>query len=718
LDIEKSTKEVIKLPIWLALHLAKLGDAAKDLGIQPDLAELIGREAKTHYMQQLASMEQFEHSFKEAIKKTLGPNGRLVVFVDDLDRCLPEKVVEILEAIKLFLNVPQTVFVLGMDRDIVCRGIESHYGVFLPEDSNQREELPIDGNAYLQKLIQLPFNLPPLNADGREKFIASLEDQMSREAKLDETTLQVFARGLLPNPRQVKRALNVYNLLRKIAEEQEKQDLIPKNSIAWPLLAKTVLIQSQWPELYGLWRQYPTLVQTLEEKYEQQPLTEREIITGQIAELEEDIPDQVKSAEARKQTASSRPAEGGLLAPFLTQRRKYARLMALISFTPESEDDRERSSFRGLSRVQLQVYLGLAGTAEQETAQPEEASLPSDLIAELQSGDPAIIDDVLARIGEQEEDTEGPLHKGIKRTLLQTAQNPELAPPTRAANADALDELGYLPDDLHTFVPIPADQTPQFHIGRYQVTNVQYRRFLKADDFAQKDYWIDFPKFSEPDKQTGDIKQLGDWGEEGWWWLQNNWNDEKKVLPRYWNDTRFGISRKGVPLVGITWYEANAYCKWLLAHWDDLAEGEENPGWKPELIRLPTEREWALAAGGEDPSDRYPWDKKGQVTEKEAEILRRANVKESGIGRTTPVAMYPLGVSPHGVWDMGGNVREWCGNYYDSDHAFLGLRGGAFDLDLGYARAASRHVGYPRYHYYDLGVRVVLAAPFSPSSDL
>jgi predicted KAP-like P-loop ATPase len=332
LDIEKSTKEVIKLPIWLALHLAKLGDAAKDLGIQPDLAELIGREAQTHYMQQLASMEQFEHSFKEAIKKTLGLDGRLVVFVDDLDRCLPEKVVEILEAIKLFLNVPQTVFVLGMDRDIVCRGIESHYGLFLPEDSSQREELPIDGNAYLQKLIQLPFNLPPLNADGREKFIASLEEQMARESKLDEITLQVFARGLLPNPRQVKRALNVYNLLRKVAEEQEKQDLIPKNSIAWPLLAKTVLIQSQWPELYVLWRQYPTLVQTLEEKYEQQPLTESEIITGQIAELEEDIPDQVKSAEARKQTTSSHPTEGGLLKPFLNQRRKYARLMELISF--------------------------------------------------------------------------------------------------------------------------------------------------------------------------------------------------------------------------------------------------------------------------------------------------------------------------------------------------------------------------------------------------
>ena len=62
-------------------------------------------------------MEQFEKTFAEAITKILGEDGRLVVFVDDLDRCLPEKAIEILEAIKLFLHVPQTIFVLGMDRE-------------------------------------------------------------------------------------------------------------------------------------------------------------------------------------------------------------------------------------------------------------------------------------------------------------------------------------------------------------------------------------------------------------------------------------------------------------------------------------------------------------------------------------------------------------------------------------------------------------------------
>jgi formylglycine-generating enzyme required for sulfatase activity len=291
---------------------------------------------------------------------------------------------------------------------------------------------------------------------------------------------------------------------------------------------------------------------------------------------------------------------------------------------------------------------------------------------------------------------------------------------TLASAADSLDKFGYLPENLHTFVPIPDAQSPKFHIGRYPVTNAQYQRFLEADDFAQKEYWVDFPKFSAPDEDTGEIKPMGNWGEDGWEWLQDTLQDEdaspdgKVVLPCYWNEPRFGIVRKGNPVVGVIWYEANAYCKWLLVHWDELPEAEQNIGLKPTLIRLPTEQEWALAAGGEEPSGRYPWDEKGQATEEKKEILRRANVDESGIGCTTPVAMYPLGVSPHGVWDMGGNIWEWQANYYSDDHRRLALRGSAFynsNHDL--AHAASRVRDLP-YRNRANGFRVVLAAHFSP----
>jgi hypothetical protein len=87
-------------------------------------------------------------------------------------------------------------------------------------------------------------------------------------------TRQVFARGLYPNPRQVKRALNIFRLLQEIARKREALE------ISWPLLAKTVVIQTQYPELYQLWRSYPTLVQTLEEEYTSRPTTEEELLRG------------------------------------------------------------------------------------------------------------------------------------------------------------------------------------------------------------------------------------------------------------------------------------------------------------------------------------------------------------------------------------------------------------------------------------------------------
>jgi formylglycine-generating enzyme required for sulfatase activity len=712
LDLAKTGKELVKLPMWLALHLAKLGDAAGDLGIKPDLADLIGREAQTHYMRQLESMEQFENSFEEALGKALGSDGRLVVFVDDLDRCLPEKAVEILEAIKLFLNVPQTIFVLGMDREIVRRGIESHYGIFLrPAEGEQRGELPINGDVYLQKLIQLPFNLPPLDISGREQFIKELEKQMAEGASLDDLTCQVFARGLLPNPRQVKRALNVFNLLRAIAVEQEAQKLIDPESIAWPLLAKTVLIQSQWPELYALWRQYPTLVQTLEEEYRRQPLTERELIFGQREEVPEKASEEEteneETPDTRQKSSTPRLSTGGILGPFIKDRQKYALLVSLLTFPDEIGKGRQRARFSGLSRRQLQAYLGLAGTAEQEPAKPADGSLPSDLSQQLSSGDQAILNEVLASIDEQEESSDGPLHQGARRILVQTAQSLELDPVKRAASAGSADYLDFLPDDLYSFIPIPNENQPQFFIARYPVTNAQYMRFINVvtkPDFSEKDLWLNFPKFDE----NGKLMQ-GDWGEEAWNWLKKALEGKSRdVVSRgSLENENFGAVRNATPAVNVTWYAANAYCKWLLKNWNELDEGQGDLP-KPKLIRLPSEEEWVLAAGGEE-NNRYPWDADQVITEGE-EILRRANVRESGIRRTTPVWMYPEGASPYGLMDMSGNAWEWQANHYSGKQTALALRGGSWSNIHRDARVAGRDSYDPHYSNSGIGFRV-LALP-------
>ena len=278
--------------------------------------------------------------------------------------------------------------------------------------------------------------------------------------------------------------------------------------------------------------------------------------------------------------------------------------------------------------------------------------------------------------------------------------------PTRSVAQPATDS-GEL--DLYCFIEISAGvSVPHpFWIAKYPVTNPQYERFLDAPDFAAEGYWRGFLKFDE------NCQQMGHWGDEGWNWLQEKQKnadfspDGRLVVPRYWRDKNLGIAERKNPIIGVSWYEASAYCQWLLAHWAELPESRANPELRPRLARLPLEIEWVAAAGGDDPAARFPWDAPGKVTEALEEIVRRANVNESDIGRTTPVDAYPDGASPHGVLDMAGNVWEWQANYLDKDHDFLALRGGSWHYGVGYARLSDRYGHHPNVDWRYFGFRVV-----------
>lgn len=699
LDYGELTKQGVKLPFWLAFHLVGFGDVGKELGLSPELASILEREVREHHLNQLTSMEQFEQTFKEAVKLILGEEGRLAVFVDDLDRCLPEKAIEVLEAIKLFLDVPGTVFILGMDREIIRRGIEGHYlNIFKSEVSQL--ETPINGDTYLQKMIQIPFNLPPMDINGREQFIASLEDTLPFDFKLDDITRQVFARGSLPNPRQIKRALNVFYLLKRIALEQELQKLLPSEVIAWPLLAKTVLIQSQWPELYGLWRQYPTIIQTLEEEYTRLPISEDEILLGAQSQNVSSI-----DLNLRKKDNS---LVGGILSDYLVQRQKYSSLAEMLRFPGRPGHGRQRARFEGLSRSQMKLYVGLVGAVE-IISNSDLKSLIDERLPDIESGDPARIRELISLINERETELDGPYHRNIINKLITVSQSNNLSPNARMVASDFAYELGYFPEDIFSFIPIHQESKPHYYISKYPITNLQFRRFIDSSDYGNREYWINFPMFDQDSVELAD-----NWHQKGWDWLNQTClkkpsvDRDLKLLPSYWNDKRFGVSRTGVPVVGISWYEANAYCKWLLLNWLDLDESKKNKEFVPAIIRLPTEKEWVKAAGGESHDKRFAWDVSEEFTSEIGEIIKRANVLENGIGQTTPVNMYPDGVSPFGVFDMSGNTWEWQANFYNLEDDFLSLRGGSWSMDNNSAKISYRNYDLPNNQINFNGFRIVL----------
>ena len=95
-------------------------------------------------------------------------------------------------------------------------------------------------------------------------------------------------------------------------------------------------------------------------------------------------------------------------------------------------------------------------------------------------------------------------------------------------------------------------------------------------------------------------------------------------------------------MVGVSWYEASAYCQWLTA--ELRAQGRIGDD---REVRLPTQEQWMQAAG----KGKYPWGDEFDPA--------KANTEESGLGQTTPVHMYPGGQTAEGVWDMSGNVWEW-----------------------------------------------------------
>ena len=108
-------------------------------------------------------------------KLTKDGNDRIVVFIDDLDRLLPEKAVDLLEVFKLFLDIPGCVFILACDYEVVSKGLEKKFGI-------KKEDLK--GRSFFDKIIQLPFSMPVSQYDIKcyfEKLLSNIgidfEDQ-------------------------------------------------------------------------------------------------------------------------------------------------------------------------------------------------------------------------------------------------------------------------------------------------------------------------------------------------------------------------------------------------------------------------------------------------------------------------------------------------------------------------------------------------------------
>ncbi len=210
--------------------------------------------------------------------------------------------------------------------------------------------------------------------------------------------------------------------------------------------------------------------------------------------------------------------------------------------------------------------------------------------------------------------------------------------------------------------PVHTVDLDAFYIGKYEVTNAQWRKF-------RDDPGYDDPKF----------------------WPGNR-PMPKDQIP-YWTDVKNHgggtPDSDNYPVLGVNWDGATAYCNWLSAK-------------TGKAYRLPTEAEWEKAARGTD-QRRYPW---GNDIDHTFANFVGAQTFDTG----QIVGSYSKGASPYGAMDMAGNVMEWCQDWYSRDYysvsprknpkgpetgAYRVMRGGTFFESPFELRSYARTAAWP-----------------------
>lgn len=268
---------------------SKLGSPAEVL--TKENAEAVVERAKGYWKEkgESPSVPSEIRAFRAAFKDLMTAAGikKLVVLVDDLDRCLPETAIETLEAIRLFVMLPNTAFVIGADENMIKYAVTKHFPN-LPE-GEVAAEYP---RAYLEKLIQVPFRIPSMGhaetrtyltllvvgsiigetSKGFEKLLKTATDYMSKpweqksisEAEVREALgngyndqvksavitvhqiAPVLATGTNGNPRHVKRFVNALNLRLQVSEARGFGDAIDQAFLAKIMLAEYFLPETMF----------------------------------------------------------------------------------------------------------------------------------------------------------------------------------------------------------------------------------------------------------------------------------------------------------------------------------------------------------------------------------------------------------------------------------------------------------------------------------------
>lgn len=268
-------------PDWLKECLPK----------KEDIDKITGKDEYNNLLNDVSkgNTSKFIATFRKLFEKLIDDMGykAVIVYVDDLDRCAPKRIIECLEAVKLFVNVKNTAFVIGADERIIEYAISQHYPIQM-----KKEDISSPFSDYLEKLIQLPYKLPRLSDNEQETYITLLlcknhltdiqfndihrkylefrkTDKHSKynidnikasagnNVNFDAVeyrlpTVPIIKQFLNGNPRQLKRFLNTLYVRQDLAEVAGFRDIRPDVLVKLMVLEYNTLYNSRFEELYKL----------------------------------------------------------------------------------------------------------------------------------------------------------------------------------------------------------------------------------------------------------------------------------------------------------------------------------------------------------------------------------------------------------------------------------------------------------------------------------
>ena len=611
-------------------------------------------------------------------KITLFEKVNFVFLIDDLDRCLPENTLKMLESIKLFLDVPSCAFVLAVDDDVVERGVVHHYRDYLQQNNNtiiymdkkdvsseseksKTYELPITGHEYLEKMIQLPIRLPVIDEANAKEFLKfhskkwidiivdnknalKNPDDMGDVSKESEKLLTFFAKVVPAKPRKLIRTAKLFETKLLLLDGlHDKVDML--------FVAKITLLELFAPELlrfiqnngYGL--VFNSLCHFREASYQfyKDRELQNELQGNQPSEPKEKFFNSLLDLGVIKKYIETRP---GIDNSYTTKEKNlFHKALKIIE-----KYEANRITF-DLDTVFEKSYDTEKLKLIVEMNEPKEKK-------ELSSRVETLTDEFMIRLFRDGDVDAWKDAFKEHNTMISVSQLNMLI-------AKATEEIDKTFNNL-TFIANPE----WMGVVAEYIDEAGYINLLKASHEAR------FKTIK--DKTQIDIFQLTFAEYDKYCEL----TEKKKPKDEGW-----GRGRR--PVINVSWKEAKDYMEWLII---------KNIG----QYSLPTKDQWELACNLGKETKWYFDDDETKLKEY-GWYDKNSEMQTHSVGSLEPNGL--------GLYDMHGNVWEWCKDWYAEDEDSKVLKGGSFISSASSTHSSNSYRSVPHNCDDGFGFRLLRTLP-------